>query len=206
MTQPSIRPAASRAIDPALARAVAIVAVANLAFFGFEFLMARKLGSVSLLADSIDFLEDTALNLLILVALRWSDRARARIGIGLALIILLPTAATVWIAIEKLLHPAPPQPWLLSATGLAALAVNAGCALTLAHFRHHQGSLTRAAFLSARNDTFANLAIIAAGIVTLNWSSGWPDLLVGAAIASMNATAAISVWQAARAERAAAGP
>ena len=203
MTQSS-SPASSRAIDPALARAVAIVALANLAFFGFEFVMARRIGSVSLLADSIDFLEDTALNLLILIALRWSDRARARVGMFLALVLLIPTAATLWTAIEKLLHPAPPEPWLLSVTGLAALAVNFGCALLLTRFRHHQGSLTRAAFLSARNDTLANLAIITAGIVTVYWSSAWPDLITGAGIAGMNATAAKSVWKAARAEHAAA--
>lgn len=205
MPPSSSSPAASRTLHPALARAVAIVAFANLAFFGFEFFMARKIGSVSLLADSIDFLEDTALNLLILLAFRWSERARARLGMLLALLLLIPTAATLWTAVEKLLHPAAPAPWLLSATGLAALAVNFGCALLLTRFRHHPGSLTRAAFLSARNDTFANLAIIAAGIVTLYWASAWPDLLTGAGIAWMNATAAKAVWQAARAEQAAAG-
>jgi Co/Zn/Cd efflux system component len=203
MTQSS-SPASSRAIDPALARAVAIVALANLAFFGFEFVMARRIGSVSLLADSIDFLEDTALNLLILIALRWNDRARARVGMFLALVLLIPTVATIWTAIEKLLHPVAPEPWLLSATGFGALAVNLGCALLLTRFRHHQGSLTRAAFLSARNDSLANLAIIAAGIITLYWFSGWPDLLVGAGIAWMNATAAKAVWQTARAEHIAA--
>lgn len=200
MTQSRSGPAASRSVDPALARAVAIVAVANLAFFGFEFAMARRIGSVSLLADSIDFLEDTALNLLILFALRWGDRARARIGMLLSAILLAPTAATLWTAIEKLLQPAAPSPWLLSATGCAALAVNFGCALILTHYRNHQGSLTRAAFLSARNDAFANLAIIAAGVVTVFWFSGWPDLIVGGGIAWMNFTAAKAVWQAACAE------
>lgn len=205
MTQSSSSSAPSPATSSALTRAVAIVALANLAFFGFEFFMARRIGSVSLLADSIDFLEDTALNLLILIALRWSDRARARVGMLLAIVLLVPTAATLWTAIEKLLHPATPEPYLLAVTGCAALAVNLGCALLLAHFRHHQGSLTHAAFLSARNDTLANLAIIAAGIVTLYWPSAWPDLIVGAGIAWMNATAARSVWQAARAEHAATG-
>jgi hypothetical protein len=37
-----------------------------------------------------------------------------------------------------------------------ALVVNAYCAFLLARFRDHSGSLTRAAFLSARNDTLAN--------------------------------------------------
>ena len=63
-----------------------------------------------------------------------------------------------------------------------------------------KGSLTRAAFLSARNDAFANVAIIAAGLVTALTLSAWPDLIVGLAIAAMNADAAREVWEAARGE------
>jgi Co/Zn/Cd efflux system component len=71
----------------------------------------------------------------------------------------------------------------------------------LTRYRRHSGSLTRAAFLSARNDTVANTAIIAAGVVTaFLWASAWPDLIVGLGIAAMNADAAREVWQAAREE------
>jgi len=52
-----------------LRTAVAIVAALNLAYFGVEFSVAFRIGSVSLFADSIDFLEDTSINLLILIAL-----------------------------------------------------------------------------------------------------------------------------------------
>lgn len=67
----------------------------------------------------------------------------------------------------------------------------------LARFRRHAGSLTKAAFLSARNDALANVAIIGAGWVTALTASGWPDLLVGLGIAAMNANAARGVWEAA---------
>ena len=72
----------------------------------------------------------------------------------------------------------------------------------LARFRAHHGSLTRAAFLSARNDALANVAIIAAGFITLFTRSGWPDLVVGLGILLMNADAAREVWLAARQEHA----
>jgi Co/Zn/Cd efflux system component len=88
----------------------------------------------------------------------------------------------------------------LSLTGLGALAVNLSCALILTRFRHHRGSLTKAAFLSARNDTLANVAIIGAGLVTAYTLSAWPDLVVGLGIALMNADAAREVWEAARKE------
>ena len=190
--------------DATLRRAVTIVALANLAYFFVEFLVARRIGSVSLFADSVDFLEDTALNLLILIALGWPAKARARLGMALAVLILIPTAASLWTAWQKFLAPKPPDPWLLSATGLGALAVNFGCAVLLVRFRHHHGSLTRAAFLSARNAVLATVAIIAAAGATLKWFTGWPDLLVGLAIAGMNADASTKVWKAARREHASA--
>jgi len=66
--------------------------------------------------------------------------------------------------------------------------------------RHHRGSLTKAAWLSARNDALANLAIIAVGILPFWFATGWLDIIVGAGIGLLNADAARAVWMAARAE------
>ena len=184
-----------------LRRVVGLVALLNLAYFAVEFAVATAIGSVSLFADSVDFLEDASVNLLILAALGRSARNRARVGMGLALILLVPGLATIWTAWAKFNVPVAPDPLPLALTGLGALVVNLTCAFMLARFRHHSGSLTRAAFLSARNDAFANIAIIAAGLVTAAiWHSAWPDLIVGLAIALLNADAAREVWQAARKE------
>jgi len=149
--------------DNALRRVVRLVVLLNLGYFGIEFAVARAIGSVSLFADSIDFLEDTAVNLLVLVALGWSARRRAIVGMILAAILLAPAVATVWTAWQKLSAPVPPAAAPLSLTGLGAFAVNLCCALLLARYRAHGGSLTRAAFLSARNDVLANVAIVLAG-------------------------------------------
>ena|SRR5437879_6390088 len=189
-----------------LRQAVGFVAVANLAYFGVEFAVALRIGSVSLFADSIDFLEDAAVNLLILVALRWSARARARLGVGLAGILLIPTVATAWTAWEKFVLPVAPAPLPMTLTGLGALAINLSCAAVLAKFRDHAGSLSRAAFLSARNDALANIAIMAAAGVAILYPSGWPDLIVGIGITALNADAARAVFAAARAERLSAEP
>lgn len=186
--------------DKALQRTVRFVASLNLAYFGVEFAVALAIGSVSLLADSIDFLEDTSVNLLILAALQWPAQRRAKVGMLLASILLVPGLATLWTAWEKFGVPVPPNPVALSATGLGALFVNFSCAIMLARFRYHGGSLTKAAFLSARNDALANVAIVMAGLVTAYTRSAWPDLIVGLGIAAMNADAAHEVWQAARQE------
>ena len=185
--------------------AVILVAALNLGYFGIEFAVALAIGSVSLFADSVDFLEDASVNLLILLALTWSPKRRAQLGMVLALILLLPALAGLWTAGAKLFAPVVPAPLPLTLTGLGALAVNLVCAIILARVRDHHGSLTRAAFLSARNDALANVAIVAAGLATAYlWHSIWPDLLVGLGIAAMNADAARDVWRAAHREHQAA--
>ncbi|MFF0924483.1 cation transporter [Rhizobium leguminosarum] len=191
--------------DITLRDVVKRVALLNLGYFGVEFAVALSIGSVSLFADSVDFLEDTSVNLLILMALGWSAINRARVGMALAAILLIPGLATVWTGWQKFMTPIAPEPLPLSLAGLGALAINLSCAMMLVRFREHGGSLTRAAFLSARNDAFANIAIIAAGLVTaFLWNTAWPDLIVGIAIAAMNADAAREVWIAARGEHGAA--
>lgn len=188
------------AYDQDLRRVVRLVALFNLAYFGVEFAVARAIGSVSLFADSVDFLEDASVNFLILAALGWSAGRRAKTGMVLAGILLVPGLATLWTAWDKFMAPSPPEALSLSLTGLGALAVNLSCAIMLTRFRRHSGSLTRAAFLSARNDALANIAIIAAGLLTAYTLSVWPDLIVGLSIAAMNADAAREVWEAAREE------
>ena len=186
--------------------AIRLVAILNLAYFGIEFAIALHIRSVSLFADSIDFLEDASVNFLILLALRWDVRKRGTVGTILAGLLLVPGLATLWVAWQQFNLPVVPAPLPLGLTGLGALAINLSCAFMLARHRKAGGSLTRAAFLSARNDAIANLAIISASILTLIFPSVWPDLIVGLGIAVLNADAAREVFMAAREERLAPHP
>src|SRR5262245_31729000 len=164
-------------MEQSLRRAVAWVAGLNLLYFGVEFAVAVAIGSVSLFADSVDFLEDTSLNVLVLLGLAWRPEQRARLGFALAGLLLVPGIATAWTAWQKFAAPVPPAPVPLSLAGLGALVINLTCAYLLARFRRAGGSLTRAAYLSARNDALANVAIIGAGAVTAALHSAWPDLI-----------------------------
>ena len=185
----------------AFRRTVLIVAILNLAYFGVEFAVAQAIGSVSLFADSVDFLEDTSINLLIFFAAGWSIRRRSIVGSVLALVILVPALATVVTAVIKIIDPLPPEPVPLSLTAFGALVINVTCAVLLVRHRNRQGSLAKAAWLSARNDAFANVAIIAVAGLTVLIPTGWLDIVVGLAIAALNADAAVKVWSSARAER-----
>ncbi|HHW82911.1 MAG TPA: cation transporter [Actinomycetales bacterium] len=189
----------------ALRRTVLIVVVLNLAYFFVEIGVAIGIGSVSLFADSVDFFEDAAVNLLIFVALGWPLARRAITGKVLALIILLPALAALVTAILKFSNPEAPDPTSLLLTAGGAVLVNSVCAYLLMRFRHDGGSMTKAAWLAARNDVYINLAIIAMGVVTLLWvRNGWPDIILGLFIVALNGRAAFEVWEAATEEHLAA--
>lgn len=189
-----------------LRRVVLLVAALNLAYFGVELTAALTIRSVSLMADSVDFLEDASVNILIFLALGWTVARRARLGKALAILMALPALAFLWMLVQKAMVPVPPDAFTLTAVGLGALAINVTCAVMLSRFRDDRGSVTKAAFLSARNDAVANVAIIGAGLVTAASLSIWPDIIVGLAIAWMNLDAAHEVWQAAAAETQATPP
>ena len=79
------------------------VAGLNRTYFFVEIGVADAIKSVSLFADSIDFLEDTPINLLIGLALGWSAVNRARVG----MMLLIPGFAALWEAAQKFLTPIP---------------------------------------------------------------------------------------------------
>ncbi|WP_237221438.1 cation transporter [Rothia nasimurium] len=188
-------------IDPVrLRRAVLLVAIINLAYFFLEGTIALAIGSVSLLADSVDFFEDFAVNALIAIALGWSLTWQARAGKASALIILLPALAALWQIAVKFPHPDAPDALTLFLTAGGAVVINLICTLILARYRSGAGSLTQAAFLAARNDVVVNIAIILMAGLTLWTGTGWPDLILGALILILNLGAAKEVWETAHEE------
>jgi Co/Zn/Cd efflux system component len=72
----------------------------------------------------------------------------------------------------------PPAALPLAVTGRGALTFRLTCAFILARHQNQGGSLTRAAFLSARNNVLANIAMIAAGLVTASTRSAEPHLIL----------------------------
>ena len=187
-----------------LRRRVLIIAALNFGYFFVELSVALAIGSVSLFADSVDFLEDTAINLLIFIALGWPLARRSVTGKLMALLIVVPALAATWEAIAKLDDPQPPAFWPLTLASLGAIVINGASAWLLLGVRSGGGSLSRAAFVSARNDVLVNLAIIAMAAVTLRTRSGWPDLVLGIGIIALALHSAYEVWEVAEEERLAA--
>jgi len=180
-------------------RNLIIVALLNLAYFFTEFFAAIKINSVSLFADSIDFLEDTFVNLLIFFSYLITSTLRPKISKILAVIILLPGLTALWAAWEQIMRPSMPEAFELTIVGLGALLINFTCAIILMRFKNDE-SLTKAAFLSARNDVLSNFIIIAAGLTIMIYPSIWPDLIAGIIVFSINFDASYKVYKIANTE------
>ena len=155
---------------------------------------------LSLFADSIDFIEDALVNLLIYFAISWSLIKRAKTSMILSLIMLYARNCCDLGSLGTSLNEQPPSALEISVVGLGALAVNCLCTLILMKYRDYSGSLTKAAFLSARNDAVANVAVIFAGIITMAYPSIWPDIIIGVIIAYIRIESALEVYGKAKTE------
>lgn len=182
-------------------RAILIVALLNFSYFFVEFFIALDITSVSLFADSIDFLEDAFTNFIILFGLYLSLQNRIKLGYLLIGIIFIPSFFTLIFAINQFLNPVLTDGVLLSSYALGALVINIFCAFLIAKFKKANNSLLLTAFYSARNDALANIAMIIAGGITLYTTSHYPDLIVGILIFLLNLDASKAIYEQIKKER-----
>ncbi len=173
-------------------KALLLAAALNFAMVFVEVGGALYANSIALMADAIDFLEDS-ITYVIAVALIGLGRApRAIFGVITAFLMFVPGLWIAWKTVEQLLYGLPPDPLPMGAIGLLALAVNIYCAFIL--LPHRKGdSAHQGVWLSTRNDAVANIAIVLAGVATAFSSSVWPDVIVGLGIAALNLHAAILI-------------
>jgi Co/Zn/Cd efflux system component len=179
---------------------VARVAILNLSYFAIEFYFAQRFNSVALFSDSLDFLEDASVNILIFLSFSLAVIWRARLSYIFAFLLLLPGCSFLYNALQQISNPNTPNGDGMSIVGLGALCVNVYCAIILNKFKEIKGGLAKVAYFSARNDAIANVLIIIAGIVTFFWLSAIPDLIVGSMIFLMNADSARAILKAANRE------
>lgn len=183
--------------------AILIVALLNFGYFFVEFFVATSIVSVSLFADSIDFLEDAFTNFLILLGLYLSIQNRLRLGFLLIGLILIPSVFTLIYAVNQFINPVVTDGFSLSSYAVGALIINIFCAALMARFKGTDSSLLLTAYYSARNDAIANIAMIAAGVLTLYSVSHYPDLIVGMMIFLLNLDASKAIYEQIKKEKAA---
>ncbi len=179
-------------------RALIIAALLNFIMMFVEVGGALYANSIALMADAIDFLEDSVTYVLAIALIGLGHRPRAVFGAMTAFLMFVPGVWIAWKTINQLLEGLPPDPLPMGAIGLLALAVNVYCAFIL--LPHRKGdSAHQGVWLSTRNDAIANIAIVIAAVITAFWTSVWPDVVVGMGIAALNLHAAFLIavlaWQ-----------
>ena len=192
-------PATQIADLPRYRRILWVALLINAAMFVVEIAASAQSGSLSLLADAIDFAGDAlnyGVSLAVLAsALAWRARAailKAVSMIGFGLFILGQALWSVW-------HGEVPIAATMGVVAALALLANVSVAVMLYAFREGDANM-RSVWLCSRNDAIGNLAVMLAALGVFGTGSAWPDLLVAGLMASLALQGGWQVLRQARAE------
>ena len=165
-------------------RVLVIVLAVNASMFCVEFGAGVVAGSTALLADSLDMLGDSLVYGFSLFVLHRSLAWRARAALFKGGIMAAFGVGVLVEAALRLQAGVPPVVPVVAAVGCVALLANAYCFSLL--WRHRGDDINlRSTWLCSRNDLVANAAVLlAAGLVAVT-GSVWPDVLIGAGIATL---------------------
>lgn len=187
-------------ISPKFRKALWIALVLNALMLFVEIIGGSQARSVSLWADALDFAGDAAnyaISLAVLsMTLYWRATAALLKGITMAafgIFVIVKVFWSWWLGVT-------PEPMLMGAIGVLALAVNVICALMLYAFRDGDANM-RSVWLCSRNDAIANIAIIVAAIGVFGTGTMFPDLFVAFVIAYLGVSSGLAVIKQARMER-----
>ena len=193
--EPPVHPPA----DPQYRRVLWIALILNALMFGVELVASFSAQSVSLLADAVDFLGDAgnyAVALFVLgLAPVWRSRTALwkgwlMLGYG---VFVLAKSGWQWSA------GVVPEPYIMGAVSVLALAVNVGVAALL--YAHRTGDAqARSVWLCSRNDALGNLAVMVAAFGVWLSAHGWPDIVVALVLAGLALISGASVIRQARRE------
>jgi Co/Zn/Cd efflux system component len=176
-----------------------IALAVNLGMFGVEVIAGMRASSVSLLADSLDFLGDAANYGISLWVLGMSLTLRARASLFKALSMLVFGVGVLIAAIWHLLSGQVPDAPTMGVIGTLALLANVGVAALLYAYREGDSNM-RSVWLCSRNDALGNIPELFAAAGVFGTGSAWPDLLVASIMAGLAITSSYQVMRHARQE------
>lgn len=184
---------------PGFRRVLWIALFVNALMFAVEIAAGLKSGSVSLMADAIDFFGDAANYGLTLAVLSLGVVWRARAALVKAASMLAFGVAVLVQALWALANGSPPEALTMGVVGSLALAANVGVAVLLYSFRSGDSNM-RGVWLCTRNDAIGNVAVMLAAVGVFGTGTAWPDLAVAAVMSSLAISAGWSVLGQARRE------
>jgi Co/Zn/Cd efflux system component len=186
-------------VDPRFRKALWVALVLNALMFAVELGASWTSGSVSLLADAIDFFGDAGNYAISLAVLGMGLSARSKAALFKAACMGAFGVFVLGRAAWNLQAGMVPEPATMGAVGLAALAVNAGVALMLYRFRSGDANM-RSAWICSRNDAMGDIAVMLAALGVFGTGSAWPDLLVATVMGVLALSGSWTVLKQARLE------
>jgi Co/Zn/Cd efflux system component len=175
-----------------------IVLAINAVMFLVVFIAGILASSTALLSDSIDNLGDAITYALSLYVISRSRRDKAKVALFKGGLILAGGLFVLWQVGHRILVPTVPVFEMMSSVGLLALAANSICLALL--WKHRSDDINMSSvWHCSRNDIASNLAVIVASGGVWLTQSGWPDVVVGLALALLLVNSARKVlaasWQ-----------
>lgn len=169
-----------------------IVLAINAIMFAVE-LTAGLLGnSVSLVADSLDMLGDALVYGFSLYVVARGAAMKARAALFKGAIMAAFGLFVLGQAIYRIVYPQLPVFEAIGAIGLLALAANSICFYLL--WRHRADDINMSSvWLCSRNDIIANISVLFAAAGVWLTQSGWPDIVIGLALAALFLRSALHV-------------
>ena len=184
---------------PRYRKVLCIALIVNAVMFLVEIGAGFQSGSLSLLADAVDFAGDAlnyAVSLAVLAsALAWRARAAILKAVSMMGFGLYVLGAAVW----SLWHGEVPQATTMGVVALLALVANVAVAWMLYAFREGDANM-RSVWLCSRNDAIGNVAVFLAALGVFGTGSAWPDLLVASLMAALALQGGWTVMRQARRE------
>lgn len=186
-------------MNPRYRKVLWVALVVNTVMFLVEIAGGMRSGSVSLLADAIDFAGDAAnygLSLTVLsMGLAWRARTALIKGLTMGSFGLFVLGNAVWNVVKGTV----PEPTTMGVIGFLALLSNVAVALLLFTFRNGDADM-RSVWLCSRNDAIGNIAVMLAALGVFGTGTNWPDIVVAVMMGILALISARTVISSARSE------
>jgi Co/Zn/Cd efflux system component len=176
-----------------------IVLGINAVMFAVELTAGLFASSVSLVADSLDMLGDALVYSFSIYVVARGARMKAIAALFKGGVMAAFGLFVLGQAIYKIIIPQVPVFEVIGAIGLLALAANSLCFVLL--WRHRADDINMSSvWLCSRNDIMANVSVLFAAFGVWLTGSGWPDIMVGLALAALFLRSALFVLRSAMME------
>lgn len=183
---------AIEALQARQGKTLRIVLAINAVMFFVEIVSGVLARSTALLADSLDNLGDALTYGASLYAVRRGARAKARVALFKAALILAAGLFVLGQVVYATINPGTPVFETMGAIALLALAANGTCLALLWKHRSEDVNMS-SVWECSRNDIASNLSVFLAALLVWLTDSGWPDVVVGVALALLFLRSAFTV-------------